>query len=381
MNVGALPPCVIKVIGVGGGGSNAVIRMVEYGVTGVDFVIMNTDVQALARAPAGVKVIEIGKELTGGLGAGGIPAVGRQAAEETLPDIEDCVRGADMVFVTCGMGGGTGSGAAEIVASAAQRSGALTVGVVTKPFSFEGGRRKRQAMESINALKPNVDALITVANDKLLEILPDSVPINEALTCADDILRQGVVGISDIIVQPGLINVDFADVRAILLNAGTALMGIGSATGSNRAREAAERAVSSPLLDMAVTQAKGAVFNVVGGPDLSIGDINIAADVINRAMSDDAMIIFGASVDPKLPPGAELTVTMVATGFDMNDGSDAYAVAAPPPDVRTIAEATAEAAAAEAGGGAVQAPVPTAPARREGAVPEFLTRLKRKKRE
>lgn len=381
-----LPPCVIKVIGVGGGGSNAVLRMVEYGVSGVDFIIMNTDVQALARAPPGVQVLELGEELTGGLGAGGIPAVGREAAEESMAEIDNLVSGADMVFVTAGMGGGTGSGAAEVVAAAAQRNGALTVGVVTRPFSFEGGRRTKQALEAIAKLKPNVDALITVANDKLLEILPDSVPINEALTCADDILRQGVVGISDIIIQPGLINVDFADVRAVLLDAGTALMGIGSASGSNRAQEAAQRAVSSPLLDMAVSEAKGAVFNVVGGPDLSIGDVSAAAQVINQAMHPDAMIIFGALVDDRLQPGSDLTVTMVATGFEQNDGSENYAqkpAAATPaaaPAQKTLGELQAEAAmgAAQA---AVAAPEPAPAPDRSGSsgVPSFLQRLKRKK--
>ena len=205
MAFSAMPPCKIKVIGVGGGGSNAVIRMVEYGVKGVDFVVMNTDVQALARAPESVQTLAIGSSLTGGLGAGGKPAVGQEAAEESLRDIEKIVEGADMIFVTAGMGGGTGSGAAAVVASAAQRAGALTVGVVTRPFTFEGGQRRRQAAASIAMLKPNVDALITIANDKLLQILPESVPLNEALTCADDILRQGVVGISDIIIQPGLI--------------------------------------------------------------------------------------------------------------------------------------------------------------------------------
>jgi cell division protein FtsZ len=352
-----MPPCKIKVIGVGGGGSNAVIRMVEYGVQGVDFVIMNTDVQALARAPDTVQTLAIGSSLTGGLGAGGKPAVGQEAAEESLRDIEQVVAGADMIFVTAGMGGGTGSGAAAVVSSAAQRAGALTVGVVTRPFTFEGGQRRRQAAESIALLKPNVDALITIANDKLLQILPESVPLNEALTCADDILRQGVVGISDIIIQPGLINVDFSDVRAIMQQAGTALMGIGSASGPNRAREAAERAVASPLLDIGISQAKGAVFNIVGGPDLSLGDVQMAAAVINEAMSPDSMTIFGALVDDRLAPGSDVTVTMVATGFITDDGSDATLAT-----LKASGSLSAAAAAASANAGINNPPPLAAPA-------------------
>jgi len=381
---------VIKVIGVGGGGSNAVIRMVEYGVRGVEFVIMNTDVQALARAPEGVGVVELGSELTGGLGAGGIPDVGRSAAEESMDAISQVVSGADMVFVTAGMGGGTGSGAAAVVAAAAQRAGALTVGVVTRPFSFEGGRRKRQAAQAIAELKPNVDAIITVANDKLLQILPDSVPINEALSCADDILRQGVVGISDIIVQPGLINVDFADVRAVLLNAGTALMGIGKASGQNRAREAAEMAVRSPLLELAISEAKGAVFNVCGGSDLSLGDVTAASEVIQAAMHPDAMVIFGSSVNEDLPPGSDVVVTMVATGFETIDGTEEYtAQAAKAKGGPTLAELQAQAAARgddeeEEDYDEPVAPEPKEPKAakksKESEIPSFLTRLKRKKK-
>lgn len=373
----------------GGGGSNAVIRMVEYGVRGVDFVVMNTDVQALARAPESVQTLAIGSSLTGGLGAGGKPAVGQEAAEESLRDIEKIVEGADMIFVTAGMGGGTGSGAAAVVANAAQRAGALTVGVVTRPFTFEGGQRRKQAAASIAMLKPNVDALITIANDKLLQILPESVPLNEALTCADDILRQGVVGISDIIIQPGLINVDFSDVRSVMCKAGTALMGIGSASGPNRAREAAERAVASPLLDIAVSQAKGAVFNIVGGPDLSLGDVGAAADVINDAMAPDSMIIFGALVDDRLQPGSDVTVTMVATGFVTDDGSDGFSN--PPYSPIGVSTSSSSSGGAPVSPGAAfgeaNAAVSQSTERDSGGstdsgddLPEFLTRLKRKRR-
>uniref|UniRef100_A0A7S2RZU4 Plastid division protein FtsZ n=1 Tax=Rhizochromulina marina TaxID=1034831 RepID=A0A7S2RZU4_9STRA len=360
-------PCNIKVIGVGGGGSNAVTRMVEYGVSGVEFVVMNTDVQALARAPSHVKTLTLGTALTGGLGAGGKPGVGQEAAEESLRDIESFVAGADMVFVTAGMGGGTGSGAAPVVAAAARRAGALTVGVVTRPFTFEGGQRRRQAVESINNLKPNVDALITIANDKLLQILPEDVALNEALECADDILRQGVVGISDIIVQPGLINVDFSDVRTVMNDAGTALMGIGSATfrDGNRARVAAERAVASPLLDVAVARAKGAVFNIVGGPDMTLAEIQESSQVIFDAMDDDANIIFGALIDERLEPGSELTVTMIATGFDADDGTSGA-------DFGATAPTTVGGVAGAADPGAA----PLRPNTAKSDLPDFLSRMR-----
>lgn len=377
--VAELPPCNIKVIGVGGGGGNAVKRMIDYGVGGVEFIVMNTDTQALVRAPQGIEALTLGTDLTGGLGAGGIPDVGRQAAEESLAEIEKMIAGADMVFVTAGMGGGTGSGAAPVVAAAAQRQGALCVGVVTRPFTFEGGQRRKQAMQSIAALKPCVDALIVIANDKLLDILPEAVPLNDALTCADDILRQGVVGISDIIVNPGLINVDFSDVRSVMSNAGTALMGIGSGNGPDRARLAAQRAVASPLLECDLVAATGAVFNIVGGPDMTLGEITAASEIIEAAMDPEANIIFGSLVDESRQPGGDITVTMIATGFDAKDG----APVGPPVEE--------EQASGPMGGWGIPrastpapapapAPAPRAPPRGGGDdIPDFLSKMKRRR--
>ena len=270
---GGISPCVIKVIGVGGGGGNAVMRMIETGVSGVEFIAINTDLQALARFEGVADSLNIGKEVTRGLGAGGIPDNGRKAAEESRAEIMKLVAGSDLVFVTAGMGGGTGSGAAPIVAEIAREAGALTVGVVTKPFGFEGRRRMQQALEAIESLRGVVDTLIIVSNDRLLQIIPENTPLQRAFSVADDVLRQGVVGISEIIIRPGLINVDFADVRTIMGDAGTALMGIGRGSGKSRAQEAAAAAISSPLLDFPIEKAKGVVFNIVGGNDLTLQEV------------------------------------------------------------------------------------------------------------
>ncbi len=316
-NENLIAPCVIKVIGVGGGGSNAITRMIETGVSGVDFIAMNTDIQALAKfGPNGINIptLNIGKEVTRGLGAGGIPDNGRKAAEESRNDIMNMVKGSDLVFVTAGMGGGTGSGAAPIVAEIAREAGALTVGVVTKPFGFEGKRRMSQAVQAIEKLRAVVDTLIIVSNDRLLQIIPEGTPLQRAFSVADDVLRQGVVGISEIIIRPGLINVDFADVRSIMGDAGTALMGIGRGVGKTRAQEAAAAAISSPLLDFPIEKARGVVFNVVGGQDMTLQEINAAAEVIYEAVDPNANIIFGALVDESITSG-EIAITVIATGF------------------------------------------------------------------
>lgn len=311
-----ISPCVIKVVGVGGGGGNAVMRMIDTGVTGVDFVVVNTDTQALSKFSDVCEVVNIGSEVTRGLGAGGIPDNGRKAAEESRAEIANYVAGSDLVFVTAGMGGGTGSGAAPIVAQIAKEAGSLTVGVVTKPFGFEGRRRMQQAISSIEKLREMVDTLIIVSNDRLLQIIPENTPLQKAFSVADDILRQGVVGISEIIMRPGLINVDFADVRTIMGDAGTALMGIGRGSGRSRAQEAASAAISSPLLDFPIEKAKGIVFNIVGGNDLTLQEINAAAEVIYEAVDPNANIIFGALVDDTMD--GEVAITVIATGFPAN---------------------------------------------------------------
>jgi len=307
-----LRPCEIKVVGVGGGGCNAINRMVDTGVRGVDFWSVNTDAQALTGARCDGR-LHIGRDLTRGLGAGGEPSVGRQAAIESSSEIANMVKGADMVFVTAGMGGGTGTGAAPVVAAAAKACGALTVGVVTKPFGFEGRKRMRQAIEGIEALEREVDTLIVISNDKLLSIVPANTPVSEAFLVADDVLRQGIIGISEIIVKPGLINVDFADVRTIMEDAGTALMGIGTGKGPNRALDAAVAAISSPLLDVPVLNAKGVVFNVVGGPDLTLQEISVASNFIFENIDAEANIIFGALVQDGMDQ--EVSITVLATGI------------------------------------------------------------------
>lgn len=303
----------IKVVGVGGAGGAAVNRMVEAGITGVDFISINTDAQALHHSKANHKV-HIGKDTTKGLGSGADPTLGQKAAEESIEDINNAVAGADMVFVTLGAGGGTGSGAGHIVAKASKDSGALVVGFATKPFAFEGEKRRRNADSAIEKLRQNVDTLIIIPNDRLLQTIDRRTPLLEAFKVADDVLRQGVQGISDLITVHGLVNLDFADVKAVMSNAGSALMGIGRASGENRAVEAAQQAISSPLLEVSIDGARGILFNVIGGSDMSMHEINAVAETITGAADPEANIIFGASINPDLE--GEVIVTVVATGFD-----------------------------------------------------------------
>lgn len=303
----------IKVIGVGGGGNKAIQRMLASKINGVEFVAINLDAQDLNIANAPTKIL-IGKNLTRGLGAGMNPEIGRQAASESKDEIQDALKGSDMVFITCGLGGGTGSGASPVIAGIARDVGALTVGVVTKPFSFEGAARSRIAEESWNLLRDNVDALITIPNDRLLSIIDRKTPLLEAFIKVDDVLRQGVQGISDLITVPGIINVDFADVKTIMSNSGSALMGIGFASGEDRAVEAAKAAISSPLLEVAIDGARGVLFNISGGSDMAMAEINEAAKIITDKIDPDAKVIFGAVQDDKLKKG-EIKITVIATGF------------------------------------------------------------------
>ncbi len=304
----------IKVVGVGGAGNKAIQRMMQTKIHGVEFVAVNLDAQDLNVANAPNKIL-IGKNLTRGLGAGMNPEIGRQAAEASIDEISEALKGADMVFITAGMGGGTGTGASPIIAEVAKEVGALVVGVVTKPFSFEGAARARIAEEGWNILKEKVDALITIPNDRLLSIIDRKTPLLEAFVKVDDVLRQGVQGISDLITMPGtFINVDFADVKAIMSNSGSALMGIGFASGEDRAIEAAKAAVSSPLLEIAIDGARGVLFNVSGGNDLAMAEINDAAKIITDKIDPDAKVIFGAVHDEKLKKG-EIKITVIATGF------------------------------------------------------------------
>ncbi len=303
----------IKVIGVGGGGSNAVNRMIEHGVQGVDFIAVNTDAQALNLSKAEVKM-QLGTKLTRGLGAGANPEVGRKAAEESKEQIEEVLKGADMVFVTAGMGGGTGTGAAPVIAQVAKELGALTVGVVTRPFTFEGRKRATQAVSGIEGLKSNVDTLIVIPNDRLLEIIDKNTPMLEAFREADNVLRQGVQGISDLIATPGLINVDFADVKTIMQDKGSALMGIGIATGESRAAEAAKKAISSPLLETSIDGAHGVLMNITGGTNLSLYEVQEAADIVTSAADQEVNVIFGSVINEDLKD--EIVVTVIATGFD-----------------------------------------------------------------
>ncbi len=304
---------VIKVVGVGGGGTNAVNRMIDAGLKGVEFIAINTDAQALAMAEADHK-IHIGHEITRGLGAGANPEVGIRAAEESRDEIRNALQGADMVFVTAGKGGGTGTGAAPVVAEIAKEIGALTIGVVTKPFSFEGRKRNAQADDGIEKLKEKVDSLIIIPNDRLLKISEKRIPVTEAFKVADDVLCNGVQGITDLITVPGLINLDFADVKTIMSDSGSALMGIGANTGENRAREAAEKAMASPLLEASIDGAKGVLINVSGGSDMGLFEVNEAAEVVSKAAHPDANIIFGAVVDDSLSD--QMKVTVIATGFE-----------------------------------------------------------------
>lgn len=307
-----LPEAVIKVVGVGGGGANAVNRMIKAQVQGVDFYAINTDSQALQQSQAPTR-LQIGEKLTRGLGAGGNPSIGQKAAEESSEDLYDTLRDADMVFITAGMGGGTGTGAAPIIAQIAQDVGALTVGVVTKPFSFEGARRRSAAEEGVNALKDRVDALITIPNDRLLSIADQKMSMTDAFALADEVLRQGIQGISDTITRPGMINLDFADVKAVMSHSGSALMAIGRAAGENRAVDAAQAAIASPLLEVSMSGAKGVLFNIAGS-DYTLHEVDQSARVIQDAADPDANIIIGATLDERLQD--EIQITLIATGFE-----------------------------------------------------------------
>ena len=303
----------IKVIGVGGAGNNAVNRMIDAGIKGVDFIAVNTDRQALQQSKANTK-IQIGEKITRGLGAGANPDIGAQSAEESKSEVAEILRGADMVFVTAGMGGGTGTGAAPIVASTAKEMGILTIGVVTKPFTFEGKKRLSQAERGIESLKGKVDTLVVIPNDKLLQIIDRKTSIIEAFKMADDVLRQGVQGISDLIAVPGLVNLDFADVKTIMLNQGMAHMGVGRASGENRAEDAAKEAIQSPLLETSIEGAKGVIINITGGEDLGLHEVNTAAELVQRSVDPEANIIFGTVTDPSMQD--EIQITVIATGFE-----------------------------------------------------------------
>lgn len=306
----------IKVIGVGGAGNNAVNRMVDSGIKGVEFTAVNTDRQTLLVSKAATK-IQIGEKITRGLGAGANPDIGAQAAEESKAEIAEALRGADMVFVTAGMGGGTGTGAAPIVAAAAKEMGILTIGVVTKPFTFEGKKRLSQAERGIESLKGKVDTLVVIPNDKLLQIIDRKTSIIEAFKMADDVLRQGVQGISDLIAVPGLVNLDFADVKTIMLNQGMAHMGVGRASGENRAEDAAKEAIQSPLLETSIEGAKGVIINITGGEDLGLHEVNTAAELVQRSVDPEANIIFGTVTDTSMED--EIQITVIATGFEKNE--------------------------------------------------------------
>ncbi|HRW45889.1 MAG: cell division protein FtsZ [Caldilinea sp.] len=311
----------IKVIGVGGGGQNAVNRMIEEGIQGVEFIAVNTDAQALMLSSAPQRM-RIGEKITKGLGSGGNPEIGLRAGEESRDELREMLTGADMVFVTAGMGGGTGSGASGVVANVAREAGALTIGVVTRPFTFEGTQRRRNAEEAIEALQSSVDTLITIPNDRLLQIAGKTASIKDAFRMADDVLRQGIQGISELITVPGLINLDFADVKTIMQDGGAALMAIGRGSGENRAREAAERAIHSALLDVSIEGARSIIFNIKGGEDMSLYEVNEAAEVIRGNAHPECNIIFGAVIDADMKDDIQLTV--IATGFDRAKPKDQY---------------------------------------------------------
>jgi len=342
--------CSISVVGVGGGGGNAINRMVGVNAAStnlVKFWSLNTDQQVL-RSSSCNNILALGERITRGLGCGGDPDVGQQAAQESIPEIRNAIRGSDLVFVTAGMGGGTGSGAAPVVAQQAKKMGALTIGVVTKPFAFEGRKRMKQANEAIARLAEEVDTLVVISNDRLLQIVPDKTPIADAFLVADDILRQGVVGISEIIVKPGLINVNFNALSSVMKEGGTAHMGIGTGRGPNRATDAALAAISSPLLDYPIDQARGIVFNVVGGMDLTLKEINDAAEVIHSSCDPDANIIFGALFEPNM--GNEVCITVLAASFDNLTLENLDQTAAAPPKFRRTRSRAGDASRDEARG-------------------------------
>ncbi len=309
----------IKVIGVGGGGQNAVNRMIDEGIQGVEFIAVNTDSQALMLSGAPVR-LRIGDKLTKGLGSGGNPEIGQRAAEESREEIAEMVKGADMVFVTAGMGGGTGSGAAPVIAGIAREQGALTIGVITRPFSFEGSHRRRTAEGSIKELTEKVDTLIVIPNDRLLQVVDKKLGINQAFRAADDVLRQGIQGISELITIPGLVNLDFADVRSVMLDGGAALMSVGRGAGENRAKDAANSAIHSALLDVSIDGARSILFNIRGGEELSLFEVNEAAEIVRANAHPEANIIFGAVIDPEMKD--ELQLTVIATGFDKPSPSE-----------------------------------------------------------
>lgn len=346
----------IKVVGVGGGGGSAINRMIESGIKGVEFVAINTDIQALHYNKAGEK-IHIGKTVTRGLGAGMNPDLGKGAAEESQNELREALKGCDMVFVTCGLGGGTGSGASPIVAQIARDLGALTVAVVTKPFVFEGGQRKNIADRAFADLADKVDTIITISNDKLLQVIDKRTSLLEAFAIADDVLRQGVQGIAEIITVPGVINADFADVKAVMANAGSALMGIGQASGENKAIEAAKAAINSNLLDMSIDGARGIVFTITGGPDLSMNEVSDAAKVITSAADEDAKIIFGAVIDEKMKD--QIKITVVATGFDGKSKSGKTELKSYTPNPFVESENEKESSPASALWGDKKAKIPT----------------------
>ena len=352
--------------------------MLETRVGGVDFWAINTDAQALGRSKArGAKVLNIGSTATRGLGAGGNPDVGQMAAEESRKEIAAMVQGTDLCFVTSGMGGGTGTGAAPVVAEVAKEAGSLTVGIVTKPFAFEGRKRMTQAIGGIKRLSAHVDTVIVVSNDKLLDIIPEDTPINRAFAVADDILRQGVVGISDIIIKPGLINVDFADVRSVMSNAGTALMGIGIGQGKSGAEDAAAAAISSPLLDSTIDNARGVVFNISGGPNLSLTDVNRAARLIYDSVEEDANVIFGALVDESM--GDSISITVLATGFAAGDDliEGKTSVSKDEPKQKSVSELKQEVATQLTKVPTMDPPSPSPSRKGNDDVPDFLRGLKR----
>ncbi|WP_336161121.1 cell division protein FtsZ [Amycolatopsis sp. VC5-11] len=346
---------VIKVVGIGGGGVNAVNRMIEVGLKGVEFIAVNTDAQALLMSDADVK-LDIGRELTRGLGAGAAPEVGQKAAEDHREEIEEVIKGADMVFVTAGEGGGTGTGGAPVVAQIARKLGALTIGVVTRPFTFEGKRRGKQAEDGIQQLRNECDTLIVIPNDRLLQLGDIGVSLMDAFRSADEVLLSGVQGITDLITTPGLINLDFADVKSVMSGAGSALMGIGSARGEGRAIQAAEKAINSPLLEASMDGAHGALLSIAGGSDLGLFEINEAASLVQESAHPDANIIFGTIIDDSL--GDEVRVTVIAAGFDA--GAPTHKKLDPPAFGGKQGNGTASAAASQVGGGsAAQTPPQT----------------------
>ena len=368
---------VIKVVGIGGGGVNAVNRMIEVGLKGVEFIAINTDAQALLMSDADVK-LDVGRDLTRGLGAGADPEVGRKAAEDHTEEIEEVLRGADMIFVTAGEGGGTGTGGAPVVARIARSLGALTVGVVTRPFTFEGRRRSVQAESGIDALREEVDTLIVIPNDRLLSISDRSISVLDAFRTADQVLLSGVQGITDLITTPGLINLDFADVKAVMQGAGSALMGIGAARGEDRAVQAAELAISSPLLEASIDGAHGVLLSIQGGSDLGLAEINEAARLVQEAAHPEALIIFGANVDDSL--GVEVRVTVIAAGFDggappaskPTSRSLGQVVGASEPRTSLPPQVEEEPYAPVVAPSAGSAPTPPAPPAEREPVPAFL---------